>query len=460
MTRQALGLRCVLLTVVALIAIALPSAPSAPHHWLRYPAVLDLESGTTTRLGDVDDIISAAAWSPDGSSVIYGSRSGLLRIDLTDGGRRFLTEHPSHSPSFSPDGDRLLYMQGDQFGGRLAILDVDSGDVETLDQGGRSPSWSPDGDEIAYVVFHSGSAGEWGELRVLDVTTGDERSLVERMAPYSDIDWAPHDDRIAYVDSYQVHVDGGEDHWIHMGSYQVHTIESDGSGDRAFDGSGDANDSPVWSPDGDRIAAGGGNLTVYDAATGTYDVIHEGPAGALDWSPDGTRLASVAAPADWRDEDEYQLVVMDADGGDKTFFRFGQQVSGGRWSPEGDELAVIESVTGEHPARVVETSMTIERYESERRVGLRGLVQSEHEQCQARAVTVKKVRPGRDRVVFRDATWPDHRYEAGPFFGWVPTKSRGWFYAVATEKRFTEEDTTPVTCLRARSGRTYLNGKS
>jgi Tol biopolymer transport system component len=112
-------------------------------------------------------------WSPDDSTLVYAyeSNTGLtVRMIGADGtDDRFVVE--GSWPSFSPDGSRILFTQGEFFEEpqRLAIVDIDSGTVTavplTLDNASES-TWSPGGDRIAFMSNPNGYEGaveEWDE---------------------------------------------------------------------------------------------------------------------------------------------------------------------------------------------------------------------------------------------------------------------------------------------------------
>ena len=55
--------------------------------------------------------------------------------------------------------------------------------------------------------------------------------------------------------------------------------------------------SVAWSPNGKRLASGGENVQVWDAANGEHVYLYRGHPGgvtAVAWSPDGHRIASAS----------------------------------------------------------------------------------------------------------------------------------------------------------------------
>ena len=59
------------------------------------------------------------------------------------------------------------------------------------------PAWSPDGARLAFTA----QRGEWYELRVIEVATGEERVLAAEEADFSEPSWHPDGSRIAAIRS-------------------------------------------------------------------------------------------------------------------------------------------------------------------------------------------------------------------------------------------------------------------
>ena len=159
----------------------------------------------------------APAISPDGKYVAFLSERDLFNINLfvadaetgeivkklkataTDphfDAIRFI----SSAGSWSPDGKKLAFVTFVQGDNELAILDVDSRDIErrfTISGVGAitNPSWSPDGQTIAF----SGMDGGLSDLYLLDVETREVRQLTDDR--YADMQptWSPDGETLAFV---------------------------------------------------------------------------------------------------------------------------------------------------------------------------------------------------------------------------------------------------------------------
>lgn len=170
-----------------------------------------------TREGASARINLAPALSPDGSRVAFLSTRGVFDIELwlADARtgkvlRRLVSE--STDPHFdalrfidsagawSPDGRKLAFVVFARGGNQLAVLDVDSRDVErriTVPGTGAlsNPAWSPDGRTIAI----SGTVNGMSDLYLYDLESGGTRRLTDDLHADLQPAWSPDGRTIAFV---------------------------------------------------------------------------------------------------------------------------------------------------------------------------------------------------------------------------------------------------------------------
>jgi Tol biopolymer transport system component len=154
----------------------------------------------------------AFSWAPRGGRVAYlgeydsiGTRANpTLEVVRADGsGRRVIARVPPregyglYEPAWSPRGDwivfrRLVHRRSDS----LYLIGPEGGTAEKLVQG-RSATWSPSGDRLLYV------AGS--ELRTLDLSTRRVRRIATARG-ITRVAWSPDGGRVAFATASRVQV--------------------------------------------------------------------------------------------------------------------------------------------------------------------------------------------------------------------------------------------------------------
>jgi len=139
---------------------------------------------------DYDFIESAGTWSPDGKMfafVIF--EKGINKLAVIDVEKDRITKKigidgiPSFSnPSWSPDGDRVVFSGMAEGRCDLYVYNINSGNVEKLTEdipGNIHPAWSPDGRNIVYsqeIITDSPGIRKFSyALAIVDAETKEKR---------------------------------------------------------------------------------------------------------------------------------------------------------------------------------------------------------------------------------------------------------------------------------------------
>ena len=308
-----------------------------------------------------------ATWSPDGSKFafvdfsagIVVADSSALEFSLLAGCRA----SDGFAPQWSPDGTRLLCLEGGVLhvarsdGPRVARLTPDSLFV-------TGATWSPDGSQVVLhrapgepdfgFAYTPGSPDELylvnadgtGLLRLADLSRPEEDGFLGRQG-MSVPRWSPQGTRIAFHRALSWDSPPSGNPYLYN---DIYTIEADGSGLAAVTNGREFPGSPVWSPDGGRIAFASDSLYVVSLEGGRVSLMRALPDSMavydFGWSPDGTKLV-IAAGRVVTDPDlgvfpTPDLYIINADGfglvrltglSGPSFFPNNATNSGASWVP-------------------------------------------------------------------------------------------------------------------------------
>jgi len=248
--------------------------------------------------------ISSAAWSPDGTRVVFARYEGepptapspLFLVKSFTGTRAPEYTQPASgtqdlTPNWSPDRRTIAFTR--KAGGapsQIYLVNNDGTHVRpaatiSAASGEYWPQWSRSG---AYLAFLRDDQ-DGTNLVVVDTVTGTQHVVTTSGAIRNGYSWGPNDN-LVYVDGDGAHGD-------------LYTVNPDGTDTKQQTHDTTAKYTPVVSPDGRFVAYGQGTPTdidLYVIDTNTYAVtrLTRGPGRHINptWSPDSRFLAYLAAP--------------------------------------------------------------------------------------------------------------------------------------------------------------------
>jgi Tol biopolymer transport system component len=134
---------------------------------------LSIKDGLLTQITSSPNGEGAPAWSPDGKTIVYGTREGNLisfRLVPANGGisRRIIELEGPCLPIVSPDSKWILYKSE----GKIHFFGLNSGrefEIIPPEEVGDFFSWSPDGKKM---LFYRPSYGDTYDLKVVSASGG------------------------------------------------------------------------------------------------------------------------------------------------------------------------------------------------------------------------------------------------------------------------------------------------
>ncbi len=241
------------------------STPQSARNWDLF--TIRADGSERRQLTDTPEFEQHPSWSPDGQQILFTSGDVMTNFDIysmdADGSnRRRLTEHAERDQraAWSPDGKTIAFESQRDGDKSIWLMDADGGNKRKLVEG-REPSWSPDGQRIA---FTSSAFDSNDELYMIALDGSNRVRLTDNKKYDWFSAWGPMGKRIAYNSE-------------RFGGQELMLMNADGSGRvRISIAEKTYEQEPTWSGDGKSIAYAGkmseDDYDIYRVSTRGFDL--------------------------------------------------------------------------------------------------------------------------------------------------------------------------------------------
>ena len=139
---------------------------------------------------------TGAAWSPDGSHILFTSDRGgkpqLYRIPSLGGQPERVTFEGDYNArgTYSPDGRYIAMVHGRKGRYRIAVLDLETDSLRIMTDGylDESPSFAPNGRMLLYAT----ARGSSGVLSAVSLYGDAQQRLASREGDVREPAWSPY----------------------------------------------------------------------------------------------------------------------------------------------------------------------------------------------------------------------------------------------------------------------------
>lgn len=267
--------------------------------------VVDSDGFNVRRIAGFGGQLYSPTWSPDGRRVLYAVNAEergwqLIERDITSGSQRTITPGPTdliQTPAYAPDGSRIAIAMWRNSRLELAEYDIAQQCCLTRLTGQArvdelSPAYAPDGRRMAFVSTRIGRPAIYVMNRDGGSVTRVSPYVQGQASEYQSPSWSPTSNRIVF-----------HGHWnMRAGNYQIMIADADrpGAPVEQITARG-TNEDPSWAPDGRHVvytSEGDGPPGLYIIDSETKDrrpLIQGGGLRMAEWSPVLLRAAELAA---------------------------------------------------------------------------------------------------------------------------------------------------------------------
>ncbi len=238
--------------------------------------VMDVDGGNQQNLSNNPHADVSPSWFPDGKQIAFMSRRDghvidgfptyeIYAMDADGGNPQNLTNdpHDDMSPSWSPDGKRIVFMSRRDGNYEIYVMDADGSNPQNLTNNplnDRNPSWSPDGKQIVFASRRDGhfenELAITYEIYVMDADGDNQQRLTENRKNDMSPSWSPDGKRIAF----------SSDRKGDFENFEIYVMDADGGNQQKLTENRVYDWRPSWSPDAKRITFASerdGNYEIY-----------------------------------------------------------------------------------------------------------------------------------------------------------------------------------------------------
>jgi TolB protein len=221
-----------------------------------------------------------------------------------------LTNHPEidFAPAWSPDGTKIALESTRDGNAEIYVMHADGSEPVNLTNhpaADSAPTWSPDGEKIAFASRRISTGEAYADDSNLYIMNSHGTHLIQ-LGNLSRLDespaWSPRGDKIAFVS-------------FKRGKRGISTVNANGDNFLPLT-SAAGSSPPTWSPDSNRIAFASnrnGDFDVYainvDGSRLVRLTYHPATDESPAWSPDGKQIAFTSLR-----DGNYEIYVVNVDG--------------------------------------------------------------------------------------------------------------------------------------------------